>query len=49
MTKKFAQTPPNSKESEMMVLGSMLTSINSLNTGCDLLEDKDFSCSKALV
>lgn len=34
--------PPNSKESEMMVLGCMLTSINSLNVGADSLEDNDF-------
>ena len=34
--------PPNSKESEMMVLGSMLTSINSLNMGADSLQAQDF-------
>jgi replicative DNA helicase len=34
--------PPNSKESEMMVLGCMLTSINSLNIAADLLQDTDF-------
>lgn len=34
--------PPNSKESEMMVLGSMLTSVNSLNIGADALDDSDF-------
>ncbi len=33
---------PNSKESEMMVLGCMLTSINSLNIASDLLSDTDF-------
>ncbi len=33
---------PNSKESEMIVLGSMLTSINSLNIGADGLDDSDF-------
>lgn len=33
---------PHSKESEMMVLGSMLTSINSLNIGADGLNDFDF-------
>ncbi len=33
---------PNSKESEMMVLGCMLTSINALNIGADGLEDTDF-------
>ncbi len=33
---------PNSKESEMMVLGCMLTSINALNIVADTLEDSDF-------
>jgi replicative DNA helicase len=33
---------PNSKESEMIVLGSMLTSINSLNIGADGLDESDF-------
>src|SRR5271154_3343182 len=33
---------PSSKESEMMVLGCMLTSINSLNIAADLLDDSDF-------
>jgi replicative DNA helicase len=33
---------PQSKESEMMVLGCMLTSINSLNTGADQLDVNDF-------
>lgn len=33
---------PHSKESEMIVLGSMLTSINSLNIGADALDDSDF-------
>src|ERR1700722_17336465 len=33
---------PNSKESEMMVLGCMLTSINSLNIASDALDDSDF-------
>lgn len=33
---------PNSKESEMMVLGCMLTSINSLNIAADALDDADF-------
>lgn len=37
---------PNSKESEMMVLGCMLTSINSLNIGADSLDDKDFYYSE---
>ncbi len=34
--------PPNSKESEMMVLGSMLTSVNSLNVAADALDSLDF-------
>ncbi len=34
--------PPNSKESEMMVLGCMLTSINSLNIAADGLSPYDF-------
>jgi replicative DNA helicase len=33
---------PNSKESEMMVLGCMLTSVNSLNIAADGLDDSDF-------
>lgn len=33
---------PNSKESEMMVLGCMLTSINGLNIAADALNDADF-------
>lgn len=33
---------PNSKESEMMVLGCMLTSINALNIAADALNDADF-------
>ncbi len=33
---------PNSKESEMMVLGCMLTSINSLNVAADGLDESDF-------
>jgi len=44
----MAKTPPkvkiapNSKESEMMVLGCMLTSVSSLNVGADALDDSDF-------
>jgi replicative DNA helicase len=34
--------PPNSKESEMMVLGCMLTSVNSLNIAADVLNGADF-------
>jgi replicative DNA helicase len=33
---------PHSKESEMMVLGCMLTSINGLNIASDALDDADF-------
>lgn len=36
------KTPPNSKESEMMVLGCMLTSINALNIAAGTLNDVDF-------
>jgi replicative DNA helicase len=44
MTKeiKKIRSAPNSKESEMMVLGCMLTNINSLNTVCDGLISNDF-------
>ncbi len=37
-----SKIPPNSKESEMIVLGCMLTSIGSLNIAADQLEEKDF-------
>ncbi len=37
-----ARIAPHSKESEMMVLGCMLTSINSLNVAADALDDSDF-------
>lgn len=37
---------PSSKESEMMVLGCMLTSINSLNIAADALDDSDFYFSE---
>ena len=36
------KSAPNSKESEMMVLGCMLTSINALNIAADMLDDSDF-------
>ena len=36
------RVPPHSKESEMMVLGSMLTKINSMNIAADALDSKDF-------
>ncbi len=39
---KKTRIPPNSKESEMMVLGCMLTSINALNVGADTLDETDF-------
>jgi replicative DNA helicase len=41
-TERKSRIPPNSKESEMMVLGCMLTNINALNIGADSLVDKDF-------
>jgi len=44
--KEKAKIPPHSKESEMMVLGSMLTNINSLNIAADLLDDADFYFSE---
>lgn len=34
--------PPNSKESEMMVLGCMLTNVNALNAAADGLDESDF-------
>lgn len=39
---KKTRIPPNSKESEMMVLGCMLTNINALNVAADSLNDLDF-------
>lgn len=39
---KNVRIAPNSKESEMMVLGCMLTSVNSLNIAADMLSDTDF-------
>ncbi len=39
---KKIRIPPNSKESEMMVLGCMLTNVNALNVGADTLQDLDF-------
>ncbi|MBX7067155.1 MAG: replicative DNA helicase [Parachlamydiales bacterium] len=39
---KKTRIPPNSKESEMMVLGCMLTNVNALNVAADSLEDFDF-------
>jgi len=40
------RVPPHSKEAEMMVLGCMLTSINSLNTAAERLCDIDFYFSE---
>lgn len=40
--KNKVKIAPHSKESEMMVLGCMLTHITSLNTGADALDDSDF-------
>lgn len=42
MDKPFPKVPPNSKESEMMVLGCMLTCINSLQIGSEALDEPDF-------
>lgn len=41
-THEKVKTAPHSKESEMIVLGSMLTSTNSLNIGADSLDENDF-------
>lgn len=40
------KVPPHSKESEMMVLGCMLTSINSLNMASERLLESDFYYSE---
>src|SRR5580704_7459136 len=45
-TKSKVKIAPNSKESEMMVLGCMLTSVNALNIAADMLEDSDFYYSE---
>jgi replicative DNA helicase len=42
MSEKKVKIAPHSKESEMMVLGCMLTSINSMNAAADMLDDSDF-------
>jgi DNA replication protein DnaC len=39
-------TPPHSKESEMMVLGCMLTSDNSLSLAAEMLDERDFYYSE---
>lgn len=41
-TETKIRTAPNSKESEMMVLGCMLTSLNSLQEASEGLDDSDF-------
>lgn len=46
---KKPRIPPNSKESEMMVLGCMLTNINALNTASDSLHETDFYYSEHQV
>lgn len=43
---KSLKAPPSSKESEMMVLGAMLTSMGGLNAAADLLDDSDFYYSE---
>lgn len=40
--KTTSSLPPHSKESEMMILGCMLTNINSLNIAADALFETDF-------
>lgn len=40
------KSPPSSKESEMMVLGCMVTSINALNVASSILDDADFFYSE---
>ncbi len=42
MAESKAKIPPNSKESEMMVLGCMLTSLSALNVAVDGLAAEDF-------
>ena len=41
-TQPKIKTPPASKENEMMVLGSMLVSVNALNVAANALHDEDF-------
>jgi replicative DNA helicase len=45
-TPKKIKTAPSSKEAEMMVLGCMLTSINSLNIAAEALQEDDFYFSE---
>ncbi len=42
MAETQVKMAPNSKESEMMVLGCMLTSVNGLNVAADALDENDF-------
>ncbi|MCC5832571.1 MAG: replicative DNA helicase [Chlamydiales bacterium] len=42
MGEKKVRVAPHSKESEMMVLGCMLSSINSMNIAADSLDESDF-------
>ncbi|MEI6242770.1 MAG: replicative DNA helicase [Chlamydiota bacterium] len=42
LRKEKIKVAPNSKESEMMVLGCMLTSVNSMNVAADGLKTEDF-------
>ncbi len=42
MAEEKARIAPHSKESEMMVLGCMLTSVNALNIAADALDENDF-------
>lgn len=44
--KSKVKVAPNSKESEMMVLGCMLTKVNSLNVAADALQALDFYYSE---
>jgi replicative DNA helicase len=44
--KSRVKVAPNSKESEMMVLGCMLTKVNSLNVAADALQALDFYYSE---
>jgi replicative DNA helicase len=41
-TQEKIRVAPHSKESEMMVLGCMLTNVNGLNVAADALDDTDF-------
>ncbi len=46
MSPSSIKIPPSSKESEMMVLGCMLTSVNGLNIAADALDESDFYYSE---